>query len=97
MRNPKSVTYRTAPEAPCMTATGRDAFALLALWKAGEKGVTPIDNPAPRWSGYIHNLRRAGVLIETVHEKHGGAYPGTHARYVLRTPSLTIENLETGA
>lgn len=97
MRKPKSVTYRTTPEAPCQTATGRNAWALLALWKAGTQGVTPIDTPAPRWSGYVHNLRRAGVPIETVHEKHGGPYPGTHARYVLRATELKIESLEPSA
>jgi hypothetical protein len=25
-----------------------------------------------------------GVPIDTIHEKHEGEFPGTHARYVLR-------------
>ncbi len=66
---------------------GRNAWALAELVKAGERGCTPIDNPGPRWSGYVHNLRRKhGLIIDTIHEAHGGAYSGTHARYVLRTP-----------
>lgn len=67
------------------TAEGRDAWALQELLAAGSKGCTPIDNPAPRWSGYIHKLRRAGVDIETVHEQHDGPFAGRHARYVLRS------------
>ena len=40
--------------------------------------------PAPRWSAYVHELRKMGVEIETIHEAHGGKFPGHHARYVLR-------------
>lgn len=64
---------------------GRNAWALRELIDAGERGCTPIDNPAPRWSAYVHNLRRAGLEIETFHERHRGAFPGTHARYILRS------------
>ena len=64
---------------------GRDLWALHELAKAGPKGCTPVDNPAPRWSGYVFNLRRMGFEIETIHEGHKGAFPGTHARYVLRS------------
>ncbi len=74
-----------------MTAVGRDAWALFELLEAGERGVTPLDQPAPRWSHYIFKFRRAGLIIETVDEKHGGAYSGTHARYVLRTPVQVVE------
>lgn len=64
---------------------GRDAWALLQLMTAGSKGCTPIDNPAPRWSSYVFNLRQMGLDIETVHERHGGAFAGRHARYVLQS------------
>lgn len=65
---------------------GRDAWALQELVKAGLRGCTPIDHPGPRWSGYVHNLRREyGLRIETVTEPHGGPYAGHHARYVLRS------------
>ncbi len=64
---------------------GRDAWALMQLMAAGERGCTPRDNPAPRWSGYIYNLRQLGIDIETVHEHHRGPFPGNHGRYVLRS------------
>lgn len=64
--------------------TGRKAWALERLFAAGEAGVTPVTEPAPRWSGYVHRLRERGVPIETIHERHGGEFAGNHARYVLR-------------
>ncbi len=67
-----------------ITIKGRTEWALRELLKAGEKGCTPIDNPAPRWSAYIFNLRALGVDIETIRETHGGEFAGHHARYVLR-------------
>ena len=73
------------PRGLVMTFRGRLAWALLQLITAGEKGVTPIDNPGPRWSGYVFDLRQAGIVIETIDEKHGGPFPGSHARYVLRS------------
>ncbi len=68
-----------------LTLEGREAWALGKLIEAGEEGVTPIEQPAPRWSAYVHNLRKLGLTIETVHEAHGGPFPGHHARYVLRS------------
>lgn len=66
--------------------TKREAWALDALLAAGPIGCTPITNPAPRWSGYIHRLRRNhGLHIETVTEAHHGEFAGHHARYVLRS------------
>lgn len=64
---------------------GREAFTVNALIEAGDKGVRPIDRPAPRWSHYVMMLRRAGLDIETIRETHSGAFPGHHGRYVLRT------------
>lgn len=67
------------------TAIGRYGDTLRALVVAGEKGVTPLERPAPRWSHYVHILRREHKLaIETVTECHGGDFPGTQGRYVLR-------------
>lgn len=71
-------------------ATGRDEWALKELINAGRNGCTPMDNPAPRWSAYVHKLRRAGFDIETLNEHHGGPYPGRHARYVLRSVVKTM-------
>lgn len=65
-------------------AKGREAWALNRLIEAGPRGCTPIEQPAPRWSAYVHRLRGLGVPIETRHEPHGGAYAGTHGRYILR-------------
>ncbi|MCX5517770.1 hypothetical protein OSH10_04930 [Kaistia defluvii] len=70
---------------------GRDAWALDALLRAGERGVTPIERPAPRWSHYIFKLRRAGLVVETIDEPHAGTYAGHHARYVLRSSVEVLE------
>ena len=67
-----------------IAATGRVRWALIQLVTAGRMGCTPILHPAPRWSAYIHDLRKLGVEIETLTEKHGGDYPGHHGRYVLQ-------------
>ena len=78
------VAARTIHEGRAFTVKGRDAWALLELLKAGANGCTPIDNPGPRWSGYVFNLKRThGLNIETRHEHHRGQFSGTHARYVL--------------
>ncbi len=80
--------YQIHPEASgepfTIEAKGREAWALDRLAKAGPKGCTPIEQPAPRWSAYVHQLRGMGVPIETVTEAHGGDFAGTHGRYVLR-------------
>lgn len=72
---------------------GRFAWTLDELVKAGPRGVTPMERPAPRWSHYVYRLRRDGVAIETVTEKHAGNYSGTHARYVLRAPVIVTERV----
>lgn len=64
---------------------GRNAWALRELILAGEKGCTPIDNPAPAWAAYVQNLRAMGFDIETITEPHGGPFKGHHGRYVLRS------------
>lgn len=65
---------------------GRYAWALSSLIDSGLAGCTPIDRPGPRWSHYVFVLRRDyGLNIETITEAHGAPFPGTHARYVLRT------------
>ena len=68
-----------------MAFDGREAWALARLIEAGDKGVTPLQYPAPRWSAYVFKLRQAGLVIETVHEAHFGPFAGHHGRYVLRT------------
>lgn len=86
-----SVTFRVEPDGTPLKAVGRDAWACLALVAAGARGCTPITTPGPRWSAYVHNLRRLGLVIETIHERHDGAFPGHHARYVLRSTVAVLE------
>ncbi|WP_223228347.1 winged helix domain-containing protein [Roseovarius litoreus] len=78
--------YRITPSAGepfNIAVSGRDRWALEQLRRAGAKGCTPINNPAPRWAAYVHDLRTLGVEIETITEPHEGDSPGHHARYVL--------------
>lgn len=78
-----TVELRAIEGARQFALQGRVAWALMQLLQAGKRGCTPIENPAPRWSAYVHELRNLGFAIETHHEPHGGAFPGTHARYEL--------------
>jgi hypothetical protein len=71
---------------------GRAAWALDQLVRAGERGCTPIDNAAPRWSHYVWLIRRAGIVVETINEPHGGPYAGHHARYQLRSRLAVLES-----
>ncbi|WP_247749082.1 hypothetical protein [Rhizobium sp. L245/93] len=79
------LTARILPDGLPVQIIGRDAWALRNLVEAGQRGCTPINSPGPRWSHYIFKLRRSGFAIETIHEEHAGPFPGTHARYVLRS------------
>lgn len=79
---------------PVVTLRGRDAWALRELKAANDNGVTPIDNPGPRWSAYVHNLRRLGLVIETIRETHSGPFPGQHARYRLCSPVTVLADNE---
>ena len=45
---------------------GRLGWAMVQLVEAGTKGVTAITRPAPRWSGYVFDLRELGIPIETI-------------------------------
>lgn len=84
MRNSLTITARVLPDGKPFTVIGRDAWTLDELVSAGQKGCTPIDNPAPRWSAYVHNLRRnQGLVIQTRYEANKGQFAGTHGRYVL--------------
>lgn len=89
-----SVKARLAPDGLPFTVHGRDAWAFLELIGAGPKGCTPIDNPGPRWSAYVFNLRALGLPIETRNEAHKGPFAGTHARYILQ---CRVEVLESNA
>lgn len=68
-----------------IAVSGRVRWALDQLCKAGTAGCTPLNNPAPRWSAYIFDLRGMGIEIDTIREPHEGEFSGTHGRYVLRS------------
>ena len=72
---------------------GRLARTMLELVKAGDEGITPLHNPAPRVSHYVMTLRRKGVTIETDMQPHGGAFPGEHGVYRLKS-AVTSEQVE---
>lgn len=76
---------------------GRRRWALECLIDAGVKGCTPIDTPGPRWSAYTFSLKKSGIQIETNHEPHAGSWPGTHARYVLKSHVSLSDNGEVAA
>ena len=62
---------------------GRLGWTIAQLASAGARGVATVECPAPRWSAYVHDLRKRGIQIETEMEPHDGNYPGFHARYRL--------------
>jgi hypothetical protein len=70
---------------------GRAAWALLELLAAGSTGCTYIDHPAPRWSSYVYRLRKLGIAIDTKREAHSGPFAGHHARYVLRSRVIILQ------
>lgn len=80
---------------PVVVVRGRVAWALLALIAAGAAGCTYIDNPAPHWPGYVHQLHNIGVLIASTREAHRGKFPGRHARYHLLSVIVIIEKSNT--
>jgi hypothetical protein len=86
-----SIIAKIEPDGHTQEVVGRDAWALLNLLRAGSSGCTPIDHPGPRWSHYVFKLRKAGFVVETVHENHGGAFAGSHARYVLHSRVSILE------
>ena len=65
--------------------TGRPAWAIENLMSNGPKGFRTIDCSATQLPFYIFELRRAGIVIKTIMEKHGGPFAGRHARYVLES------------
>jgi hypothetical protein len=85
------------PDGGVHEVIGRDAWALKNLMEAGKRGCTPIDHPGPRWSHYVFKLRGMGFIIETIHEDHGGPFAGTHARYVLHSQVVILQEIGRAA
>ena len=76
---------------------GRKGWALRLLYDAGEKGVSPTDFPAPRWSSYVFDLRQMGLDIETVRQPQWGSYSSTLTRYVLRSDVVVLPIIPAAA
>jgi hypothetical protein len=75
---------------------GREAWTLACLMEVREHGVILLERPAPRWSAYVHSLRKRGIVIDTIDEPHAGPYSGTHGRYILRTPLRVLKATSAG-
>ena len=94
MPDVRKLTVRLLPDGREQSLQGRFAWALAGLLAAGEKGCSPIDQPGPRWSAYVHKLLRAALAIETLEDRHAGPYHGPHNRYALRSAVEGVSVLE---
>lgn len=83
-QNKSKFTILSEPKPRALELERRTAWALDVLRKAGDRGIKPLEHPAPRWSAYVATLRAHGIEIDSVREKHAGEFPGHHGRYVLR-------------
>jgi hypothetical protein len=70
-----SIRVRILPDGKTLTIFGREAWAVRHLIDAGDKGVTTIDTPGPRWSSYVFDLKAMGLDIETRNEKQEAPSP----------------------
>ena len=86
----KRLSVRRLDTGEELATEGREAWCLAQLVLTGNKGVTPIERPAPRWSDYVFKLRKRGLPVQTIDEAHGGPYRGTHARYLLDVPMAIL-------
>lgn len=86
------VTFRVLPDGAPTTVVGRDAWMYKELVKVGQRGLTTLENPAPRISHYIFKLRRAGLVIQSEDEKHAGPFAGSHARYRLMSETEILSD-----
>jgi hypothetical protein len=66
-------------------------FAAFRYHLSASTSLRGTPSPSLRWSGYVHKLRKVGIVIETIREAHGGPFAGQHARYVLRTLITVLE------
>lgn len=94
MRKTDFIKFRIAHEDHERVVSGRQAWCLRRLLKAGERGFTTVDDPAPRTSDYVHSLRKAGLNITMTRERHTGQYPGQHGRYRLVDEIIVLHDPE---
>lgn len=92
-----SLLVKIEPDGQTMRVDGRVAWAMKQLIDAGQRGCTPITHPGPRWSDYVFKARALGFVIETVHENHGGQFPGHHAKYVLHSKVSILVDVAAAA
>jgi len=71
----------------------RPNWFLDVLVAAGECGATSLEHPGVRLSDAVMKLRRAGFVIDTLDERHGGPFQGIHGRYVLRSNIQKLPNV----
>jgi hypothetical protein len=69
----------------------REAWCLAELIVNGDRGVTPIERPAPQWSDDVSRFRKRGLPVQTIEEAHGRPYRGHHARYRLDVQMTVLE------
>jgi hypothetical protein len=74
----------------------REAWMLHLLMDRGERGVTTLEVPGVRMSHHVMKIRRKGIVVETVDERHSGPFAGSHGRYVLRSPITVLKVLRAG-
>ncbi|RVD55974.1 MAG: hypothetical protein EOS30_09865 [Mesorhizobium sp.] len=86
------------PEGRIIKLDGRAAWMMRELVKAGKRGVTTLELPTGvRVSHFILLLRKAGFVISSPRESHGGPFPSTHSRYSLETEVTIVEDVAVAA
>jgi hypothetical protein len=72
---------------------GQEARTLAALHDAGDAGITAlgVSTWALRLAHYVMKLKKLGLSIDMVREKHAGPVPGWHGRYILRSGVQILE------
>ena len=74
-----------------LALTKRAEFFLEELLAAASEGITTIAYPGVRVGDAIFKLRKAGVVIDTTYEEHGGEFAGHHGRYILRSTIVRLD------
>lgn len=93
-----TVTVRIEPDGRIVKLDGRAGWLMRVLVNAGKRGVTTIDLPAGvRVSHAVYLLRRAGFIISSPRESHGGPFAGTHSRYTLQTEVTIVDDMAAAA
>lgn len=89
----REIRVRFGTPAVEKTFRGREGWALNELLRAGKEGLTTLSRPAPRWSHYVFQLRRAGIDISTDYARHVEPYAGSHGIYKLQEPVEVLERV----